>query len=91
MGIYKTKLSLVEKEMTDAIAEGVNRIGKESEFSGYKVISINDGNFMYNLNGSRFLSEISEKVLIDNYGYEYVYSVLDLKQLADLADYIKSL
>jgi len=59
--------------------------GVESEHNSEKVLKVKDEN-MFNLDGGRYLTEISAKCLIDNDGYNYDYSVLRIEELCEAVD-----
>ncbi len=89
MTTFKTKLSYL---IDDAIAK--MRIllyakGVESEQSNNQCLMISDEKFMYDLDGDRYLTEITENALIDNHGYSYgFFGVLDTEQFLSLIDYL---
>lgn len=79
----------LEQDIVSHIVGAIKTNGVESEFINGRVISIKDESLMFNISGERFLKEITETVLLDNYGYSYNYNAIDLEQLAQIADSIK--
>jgi hypothetical protein len=59
--------------------------GNISKFRTEKVLKIKDGQ-QFNLDGGRYLTEISSTELIDNNGYSYDYSVLPIEKLCEAVD-----
>lgn len=59
--------------------------GVESKNISGKVLKVKDEQ-MFNLDGGRWLVEISEDVLIDNNGYTYHHSVLEIEKLCEVID-----
>jgi len=88
---YQNKLAELRRNIASDIHAKILTNGTESAHSNERVIDIVDDNLKYNLDGSRFLTEISTHNLIDNHGYTYSYDVIDLEQLAELTDYINNL
>jgi hypothetical protein len=89
MGQLSEKLNAV---IVEAIAELHNLIdnkGVGSEHSSNdKVLKIKDDDFMFNLDGGRYLTEISKGTLIDNQGYVYGHHVLLITDLVSLIEYL---
>jgi len=61
--------------------------GVKSEYRSDTVLKVKDDQ-CFNLDGGRYLVEISETDLIDNGGYSYNYSCLTLEQLCEAVDNI---
>jgi len=59
--------------------------GVGSEHRSEKVLKVKDDQ-MFNLEGGRFLTEITPTELIDNEGYSYDHSSLELEQLCEAID-----
>ena len=59
--------------------------GVESEHRSEKVLKVKDDQ-MFNLEGGRYLVEITPTELIDNNGYSYDHSSLELEQLCEAVD-----
>ena len=69
---------------------GANLIDKgvESQFiNSDKVLKVKDKQ-QFNLDGGRWLVEISVRNLIDNKGHSYDHSVLSLEQICEVVDNI---
>ena len=86
---YGNKLSQL---MNEGIKEIQSLIQTSSDFSDHvsttQCLKIIDDEFMLNLEGGRYLTEITSEELIDNSGYQYNYSVLETEQLLKLFDYL---
>jgi hypothetical protein len=79
----------LEGKLAQRIKTLIDRKGKPSKHTGELVLVIKDDNLMFNLDGGRYLTEISKNVLIDNEGYQYWYSCLTLEQLCEVVDSFK--
>ena len=85
---YTEKFNSLLDEARKSIISFVNNKGVESDHQSTKVIKIEDENLQFNLDGDRYLSEISSCELIDNHGYTYAFGVLEKSQFFELADNI---
>ena len=88
---FTEQLNNLFETVSLSIINRVRTIGKESQFSDNKVIEIQDEEFQFNLGGSAYLVEVSERFLINNEGMEHHYSLLEYEELFALADYINTL
>ncbi len=79
------KYQELEKEVAVKIEKLIKKKGVESEHITDLVLKIQDDQ-MFNLEGGRYLTEITSKILIDNNGYSYNHSCLTLEQLCEIAD-----
>lgn len=79
-------LEILIQEIGKRIVELIKTKGEESDHLGDIVLKIKDEDKMYNLEGGRWLVEISENKLIDNQGYSYDLCVLRLEELCDVID-----
>ncbi len=59
--------------------------GVKSSHSSDIVLKVKDEQ-MFNLEGGRYLTEISERELIDNNGYRYSHDTIPLEQLCEAID-----
>ncbi len=82
------KLEELIKKMKLEIGRRVRWQGDESRFSNVQVITIYNDDFNFNLDGGRWLLEVSEEHLYDNCGYQYSFDTLPADQFAELTDYI---
>jgi len=73
---------------TCALSQLIEKHGQQSEFSNTKALKITDSKFNYNLDGGRWLYEITNRVLIDNEGHQYFHNVLSNEQLFELIDHL---
>ena len=62
--------------------------GCMSVFSNENVLPVPD-RCAFNLDGGRYLSELSSSYLIDNKGFRYGYDCLTMEQHAELADVLE--
>lgn len=51
-------------------------------------LNIDDENFQFELENGRYLIRINTKGLVDNEGYLYDYSALNIEELFELGDYL---
>ena len=78
----------LELFVSNKIAKAIKARGVKSEHRSDLVIKVKDDQ-MFNLDGGRYLTEITEDELIDDGGYSYHHSVLTLEQLCEIADNLK--
>ena len=63
--------------------------GEESDHVSEKVLKITDDEFMFNLEGGRYLTEFHHHYgLIDNNGHQYSIYSLDSEQFFQVVDYL---
>jgi len=62
--------------------------GEKSKHTSDKCLIIQEDEFMYNLEGGRYLTEVHENILVDNSGYHYNFSVLDTELLMQVFDHL---
>lgn len=79
---FQNKYARLRHEVECKIASLVEKKGK---LNNIKTIKVKDEQ-MFNLSGSRYLTEVSSTRLIDNSGYEYYFEVLTMDQLCELVD-----
>lgn len=68
------------------IAAKIQSKGIESRHCSEKVLAIRKDEYQFNLEGRRYLTEITPTELIDNEGHHYFHSVLTLEQLCEAVD-----
>ena len=78
----------VNKRIEKTIKRKLKTKGVESEFRSDTVLKIKDDNLMFNLEGGRYLVELTEDELIDNEGYSYHLSCLNLENLCKVVESI---
>ena len=63
--------------------------GEESKFRNEQVLRLKkaDDKVAFNLDGSRYLKEISVNELIDNEGYDYSSNAMDAEDFLELVDH----
>lgn len=91
MKTYTEQLEDLYEKARVTINEKIRKSKDKSKSYSVKVIKITDEQLMFNLEGGRYLTEISEENLIDNQGYLYNYSVLPYEDFMELADWVKTL
>ena len=83
---------IIENTIQQALAEVFNIIdekGVDSEHVGHtKCLRVEEEEFNFNLEGGRYLTEITREELIDNSGYHYNFFVLDTEDLINLLDHL---
>jgi hypothetical protein len=90
MKTFEKKFKELQDEAIHTIKKLIETKGEESDHNGKKCLKITDENYMYNLEGGRYLCEInSEYELIDNDGFEYNIHVLEIEQFMFVVDYLK--
>jgi hypothetical protein len=82
---YQNKLATLQKEVTDKIKALIIKKGKESKHKYEQVLRVKAGQ-QFNLDGGRYLVEISDVELIDNDGHTYAHDVLPLEKLCEIVD-----
>jgi hypothetical protein len=85
------KLGAKLEEFNNSVKEKIEALletkGVQSKFNNSRlVLLIHDDNAMFNLDSRRYLVEIGADRLIDNEGYEYDHSVLNLEDLCIAVD-----
>ena len=81
------ELDTITDKVHHTIQNLINEKGVDSEHRSEKCLKIDKDDFMFNLIGGRWLTEISNDSLIDNEGYDYDYNALEIEKLAEIADY----
>lgn len=84
---FRRKYLDLEKEVSEKIAELIRKKGVEGKHRGAseKVLKVK-GDQQFNIEGGRYLTEITGNDLIDNEGYSYQHSCLTLDQLCEVVD-----
>ena len=87
MGIFADKHKELEREISNRIIALIAEKGVESKSRGSscRVLRIPDEQ-QFNIEGGRFVTEITDTELIDNCGYSYFHSTLELEQLCEIID-----
>ncbi len=81
------ELNNLQIEVATNIEKLLETKGVPSRFTNSRlVLVIHDENMMFNLDSRRHLVEISEDELVDNEGYTYEHSVLELEDLCTAID-----
>jgi hypothetical protein len=68
------------------IAAKILKKGIEGRHRSDKVLAIRKDEHQFNLEGRRYLTEITPTELIDNEGYSYGHSSLTLEQICEAVD-----
>ena len=84
---FRRKHLNLEQEVSEKIAELIRKKGVEGKHRGAseKVLKVK-GDQQFNLDGDRYLTEITNTELLDNEGYAYNHSCLTLEQLCEVVD-----
>lgn len=85
---FQNKHKKLEQEVNARLRYLVEKRGKKSEFSSEKSLKIKEDEMMFNMDGGRYLVEITADRLVDSSGYRYSYDCLSLEQLCKIADNI---
>lgn len=83
---FEDKHKKLTQEVYEAIEKLINKKGEESRFRNCQVLKVKSDELQFNLDGRRYLVEITNDRLLDNNGYEYHFSALSLEQLCELVD-----
>jgi len=84
--LYNDLVEEINKKIVELLETGS---WTTSEFSNKPVLKVEDNELMHNLDGSRWLVELDQLVLIDNKGYEYSHESLTIEQLCEVVDSFK--
>ncbi len=86
---YSGQLSIIMDEAKAKLSDLVRLHGEDSKFKNEKVIRLKkaDDKVAFNLEGGRYLKEISVNELIDNSGYDYSANAMDCEQFLELVDH----
>jgi hypothetical protein len=84
---FQTKHKDLSREVNRKITTLIAKHGVESAFQNEKVLKVTQERLQFTLDGSHYLTEISNEELIDQSGYTYSYDVLTLEQLCELVDF----
>ena len=81
------------ENLRERVLNLIEKKGAESRFYSEKSLQIKEDDFMFNLDGERYLYEIKESndgeiELIDNRGYSYDYYVLEIKDFLRVIDHL---
>jgi len=86
---FTGQLSIIIDEAKAKLSDLVRLHGEEFKFRNEKVIRLkwDDDSVAFNLEGGRYLQEISVNELIDNRGYGYSANAMDVEKFLELVDY----
>lgn len=87
---FTEKLDNLYEEVRLSIIANVSTKGDTSKHCNDNVVEV-DSDRSFNLDGKRWLDEVGDNFLIDDYGHRYEYSVLSYEDLCDLADFLNNL
>ena len=88
--MFAEQLQELTERVQQSISKNVAEKGTTSEFMSKMAVKV-DGEYCYNLDGNRWLVEVTQNELIDNQGYHYSFDVLDLDELCSIADYLDAI
>jgi hypothetical protein len=88
--MFAEQLQEFTERVEQSISKNVAEKGTTSEFMSKMAIKV-DGEYCYNLDGNRWLVEVTQNELIDNQGYQYQFNVLDLDDLCSIADHLETI
>ena len=87
--MFTQQLEELTERVEKSIALSVADKGVASEFMRKMAIKVDDDDHAFNLDGGRWLAEVTQHELIDNKGYQYQFNVLSVEDLCSLADYLE--
>jgi hypothetical protein len=79
------KLQDLKVHIKVRLASKLKSKGEKSQHCSDTVLKVKCAQ-MFNIEGGRWLSEISHEKLIDNEGYSYIHDVLPIEQLCEAID-----
>jgi hypothetical protein len=82
---YLDKLQGLRNDLDKTILSLIQDKGVKSDHSNLRVLKV-DADDMINLEGGRWLTEITMLTIIDNEGYEYNLDVITFEELARIVD-----
>lgn len=85
MKSLKDKYKGLETAVRIRIASKIKSKGTESEHRSERVLKVKDDQ-QFNIEGGRYLTEITATELIDNDGYAYNHSAIELEKLCEAVD-----
>ncbi len=88
MKTFENKLDELYLEGRQIVSRLIQLFGEKSEHVSEKCLKITDDKLMFNLEGDRYLKEITPERLIDNSGYAYDIDVLDYDQFFKIIDFV---
>ena len=89
MDTLRGKYTKLEDEVVEKITELLEKKGVNSASqSDTSVLKVINEEMMWNLEGGRYLVELSETSLIDNRGYTYALDILNLERVCEVVDSI---
>ncbi len=83
---WQNKYKKVEQEAHARLRYLVSKRGVKSEHSGELCLKIKEDKMMFNLEGGRYLVEVTADRLIDSSGYRYSLDNISLEQLCQILD-----
>ena len=86
---YGQKVENLIQEALATVFSIIDKKGVDSEHKGHtKCLRVEEEEFNFNLEGGRYLTEITREEIIDNSGYHYNFVVLDTEELINLLDHL---
>lgn len=92
---FSEKLDNLYKEANEKLVKLIDKKGVESKHYSDKCLKIKKDDFMFNIEGGRYLTEIkkehprsNEVELIDNGGYSYHVSVMESEDFFAVVDHL---
>jgi hypothetical protein len=86
MKTFQQKLNIFKQEISNKISELMEQKGVCSEHLSHDIVLLVPDHVAFNLDGNRYLKEITDTKLIDNYGYHYNIFVLETEKLTEVVD-----
>lgn len=85
---FTEQLEALRLRAEQSIEKAIKERGVESKWMHETVIPITENEFNFNMDGDRYLAEISYDKLIDSSGYDYEWGMLAEFEICRLADHI---
>lgn len=86
---YSSQLESLISKATNDVNKCIKKLGEKSDFSHDLTIKINDV-FDISVDGSTII-EVAENQLIDERGYHYDFTILEVESFLEIADYISNI
>ena len=88
MKTFKNRLEELFEQAVATIIELIEKNGIESKHTSDKCLIVKNEDCMYNLEGGRYLTEITANELHDNSGYHYSFDVLKIENFLTVVDHL---
>lgn len=88
MTTFTEKFEYLIDEIKGKLIDLIEKHKIEQNYSSSYCLPIKNENFMFNLEGGRYVVEVTSSQLINNQGYIYDHSQLEIEQYIKLIDHL---